>query len=150
MEEDGTDGVAPRDTIRAAVVEPKDLPHIWDRVAELLGPACEASHGQESLGTARQSLVRGTDGLFVVLDGDDIIGAVTYHVLDFETGLRLLDIPLAGGIDMDSQMGAVVGMFNHLKSSFMCDRVRVTGRKGWIRYMKQFGFVDTHYSVEME
>ena len=136
--------------IRAVVVEPKDLPHIWDRVAEHLGPACEASHGQETLGTARQSLIKGTDGLFVVLDGDEIIGAVTYHVLDFDTGLRLLDIPLAGGVNMDSQMGAVVGMFHQLKSAFMCDRVRITGRKGWIRYMKQFGFKDTHYSVEME
>lgn len=136
--------------IRAVVVEPKDLPRIWDRVAEHLGPACESSHGQETLGTARQSLIKGTDGLFVVVDGDEIIGAVTYHVLDFDTGLRLLDIPLAGGVNMDSQMGAVVGMFNQLKSAFMCDRVRITGRKGWVRYLKQFGFVDTHYSVEME
>jgi hypothetical protein len=136
--------------IRAVVVEPKDLPHIWDRVAEHLGPACKSSHGQETLGTARQSLIKGTDGLFVVLDGGEIIGAVTYHVLDFDTGLRLLDIPLAGGVNMDSQMGAVVGMFNQLKSAFMCDRVRITGRKGWVRYLKQFGFVDTHYSVEME
>jgi len=136
--------------IRAVLVEPKDLPVIWDRVAEFLGPACDASHGQETLGTARQSLMKGVDGLFVVLDGEEIIGAVTYHVNEFDTGLRLLDIPLAGGVDMDSQMGAVIGMFQHLKQAFMCDRVRITGRKGWVRYMKQFGFVDTHYSVEME
>lgn len=136
--------------IRAVVVQQSDLPAVWDQVAEFLGPACDVSHGQETLGTARQSLIKGVDGLFVVLDGNEIIGAVTYHVMEFDTGLRLLDIPLAGGVDMDAQMPAVIGMFNHLKSAFMCDRVRITGRKGWIRYMKQFGFVDTHYSVEME
>ena len=136
--------------IRAVIVEPSQLPAIWDRVAEFLGPACDVSHGQETLGTARQSLIKGIDGLFVVLDGEDIIGAVTYHVLDFDTGLRLLDIPLAGGVDMGSQMPAVIDMFHQLKSAFMCDRVRIVGRKGWVRYMKQFGFVDTHYSVEME
>ena len=39
---------------------------------------------------------------------------------------------------MDSQMPAVIDMFHALKRHFMCDRVRITGRKGWIRYMKQF------------
>ena len=139
-----------QEEIRAVLVEPKDLPQVWCRAAEFLGPACDASFGQETLGTVRQSLMNGIDGLFVVLDDDEIIGAVTYHVNDFDTGLRLLDIPMAGGVDMDSQMPAVIGMFKHLKSAFMCDRVRITGRKGWVRYMKQFGFVDTHYSVEME
>lgn len=149
MEETGTDGPVEQG-IRAVIVEPKDLPQIWDIVAEFLGPACDVSFGQETLGTARQSLIKGIDGLFVVLDGNEIIGAVTYHVMEYDTGLRLLDIPLAGGVDMDSQMPAVMGMFNHLKKAFMCDRIRITGRKGWIRYMKQFGFVDTHYTVEME
>ena len=139
-----------QEAIRAILVEPKDLPQVWCRVAEFLGPACDVSFGQETLGTVRQSLMNGIDGLFVVLDDDEIIGAVTYHVNDFDTGLRLLDIPMAGGVDMESQMPVVIGMFKHLKSAFMCDRVRITGRKGWVRYMKQFGFVDTHYSVEME
>ena len=139
-----------QEAIRAILVEPKDLPQVWYRVAEFLGPACDVSFGQETLGTVRQSLMNGIDGLFVVLDDDEIIGAVTYHVNDFDTGLRLLDIPMAGGVDMESQMPVVIGMFKHLKSAFMCDRVRITGRKGWVRYMKQFGFVDTHYSVEME
>lgn len=92
----------------------------------------------------------GRAGLFVVMDGDDTIGAVTYSTTDFATGLRLLEINYAGGVAMESQMPAVIDMFDYLKTTLMCDRVRVTGRQGWVRYMRQFGFQPTHYSVEME
>ena len=136
--------------IKASVVEPKDLPPIWDEVAELLGPACETSFGQDTIKTLRASLMSGNEGLFVIEDGGDIIGAVTYEVIGYDTGLRVLAINYAGGVNMEVQMPAVIEMFHALKRHFMCDRVRVTGRKGWIRYMKQFGFTDTHYSVEME
>jgi hypothetical protein len=139
-----------KDHIRANVVEPKDLPPIWDEVAELLGPACDTSFGQDTIKTLRASLMSGNEGLFVIEDGGDIIGAVTYEVICYDTGLRVLAINYAGGVAMDSQMPAVIEMFHALKRHFMCDRVRITGRKGWIRYMKQFGFTETHYSVEME
>ncbi len=136
--------------IKAVVVEPKDLPQVWEGVSELLKPACDRSFKQDTIETLRASLMRGKDGLFVIIDDDQLIGAVTYTVTDYDTGLRILDINYAGGVAMDTQMDAVIEMFHHLKTSFMCDRVRITGRKGWIRYMKQFGFTDTHYSVEME
>ena len=92
----------------------------------------------------------GNEGLFVIEDLNEIIGAVTYEVIGYDTGLRVLAINYAGGVAMDSQMAEVMDMFHALKRHFMCDRVRIMGRKGWIRYMKQFGFTDTHYSVEME
>ena len=136
--------------IRATIVEPKDLAPIWDEVSEFLEPACSTSFGQDTIKTLRASLMSGNEGLFVIEDGGDIIGAVTYEVITYDTGLRVLAINYAGGVNMDSQMPAVIDMFHALKRHFMCDRVRITGRKGWIRYMKQFGFTDTHYSVEME
>jgi len=135
--------------IRASIVDPKDLPSVWSDVAELLGPACDRSFGQETIQTLRASLSSGNEGLFIIED-DDIIGAVTYEVVNYNTGLRVLAINYAGGVAMKSQMPAVIDMFNRLKIAFMCDRVRIMGRKGWVRYMKQFGFTDTHYSVEME
>jgi hypothetical protein len=143
-----TDGSA--EAIRASVLEQKDLPQLWPILAELLGPACDRSFGQDTIQTLRASLMQGKEGVFVITEGEDIIGAVTYAPTDYDTGLRLLDINYAGGVAMDTQMPVVIAMFQHLKQAFMCDRVRITGRKGWIRYMKQFGFVDTHYSVEME
>ena len=136
--------------VRAVLVEPKDLPQIWGVLAELLEPACDRSFKQDTIHTLRRALMSGRDGLFIVLDGEDIIGAVTYTVTDYDTGLRLLDINYAGGVAMDTQMDVVIKMFRHLQAGLMCDRVRITGRKGWVRYMKQFGFTDTHYSVEME
>ena len=138
------------ESIRASVVEPKDLPPIWEEVSELLGPACDRSFGQDTIQTLRASLMRGSEGLFVIEDRSEIIGAVTYEVIAYDTGLRVLAINYAGGVAMDSQMPAVIDMFHALKRRFMCDRVRIMGRKGWVRYMKQFGFTDTHYSVEME
>ncbi len=138
------------DHVKASVVEPKDLPPIWEEVAELLGPACDRSFGQETIQTLRASLMSGSEGLFVIETLEDIIGAVTYEVITYNTGLRVLAINYAGGVAMESQMPEVIDMFHALRRRFMCDRVRIMGRKGWIRYMKQFGFTDTHYSVEME
>ena len=134
----------------ASVVEAKDLPAIWGQISELLEPACERSFDQDTIGTLRADLMSGRSGLFVVTDDQDIIGAVTYDVTDYPTGLRVLNINYAGGVAMGTQMPSVIEMFHLLKSRLMCDRVKITGRKGWIRYMKQFGFKPTHYSVEME
>lgn len=134
----------------ASVVEPKDLPAIWGQISELLERACERSFDQDTIGTLRADLMTGRSGLFVVTDGPDIIGAVAYDVTDYPTGLRVLNINYAGGVAMDTQMPSVIEMFHLLKSRLMCDRVKITGRKGWIRYMQQFGFKPTHYSVEME
>ena len=138
------------DNVSASVVDLRDMPQIWGVVSELLAPACERSQGQDTIQTLRASLMKGKEGLFVVRDGEDIIGAVTYQATEYDTGLRLLDINYAGGVAMGTQMPAVIDMFHRLKSAFMCDRVRIIGRKGWVRYMKQFGFKPTHYSVEME
>ena len=137
-------------SIKAVAIEPSAIPNIWGIVSELLEPACERSFDQETIRTLRASLVSGKEGLFVVADDGEIIGAVTYQVTTYDTGLRLLDINYAGGVAMETQMPVVIDMFHRLKESLMCDRVRITGRKGWVRYMKQFGFTDTHYSVEME
>ena len=126
--------------ITAAVVKQEDLNKVWPQVSELLGPACEYSHGQDTLQTLRRALMSGKDGLFVVADDGAMIGAVTFTINDFDTGLRLLDITYAGGVAMDTQMPTVIQMFHGLKEHYMCDRVRITGRKGWVRYMQQFGF----------
>ena len=136
--------------ITAAVVKQEDLNKVWPQVSELLAPACEYSHGQDTLQTLRRALMSGKDGIFVVADDGAIIGAVSFTINDFDTGLRLLDITYAGGVAMDTQMPTVIQMFHGLKEHYMCDRVRITGRKGWVRYMQQFGFQPTHYSVEME
>ena len=134
--------------VRAAIVEPKDLFAVWDRVAEFLGPACDFSKGRETLGTLRNSLLTGTDYLFVVLDGRDIIGAVTYNVTDFKTGLRLLDIPMAGGVAMDTQIDVVMEMIENLRRNLLCDRVTVTGRRGWVKRLAKYGFNQDMYTVE--
>ena len=126
------------DHVKATIVEPKDLPPIWEEVSELLELACDTSFGQDTIKTLRASLMSGNEGLFVIEEGGDIIGAVTYEVIGYDTGLRILAINYAGGVNMDSQMPAVIDMFHALKRHFMCIGVRITGRKGWIRYMKQF------------
>ena len=86
--------------LRVSVVDANDLPPIWDEVAELLGPACERSFGQETIETLRASLISGNEGLFVIETLDDIIGAVTYEVVTYNTGLRVLAINYAGGVAM--------------------------------------------------
>ena len=134
--------------VRAVLVEPKDLFAVWDQVAEFLGPACEVSRGRETLGTLRNSLLTGTDYLFVVLDGSDVIGAVTYSVMEFKTGLRLLDIPMAGGVAMETQIDVVMEMIENLRRNLLCDRVTVTGRKGWVRRLAEYGFKQDLYTVE--
>ncbi len=149
MEEVASDGSDDRDeVVRAVLVEPKDLFAVWERVAEFLGPACDFSQGRENLGTLRNSLLTGTDYLFVVLDGRDLIGAVTYNVTDFKTGLRLLDVPMAGGVAMDTQIDVVMEMIENLRRNLMCDRVTVTGRRGWVKRLAEYGFNQNMYTVE--
>jgi hypothetical protein len=149
MEEVASDGSGDtNEVVRAVLVEPKDLFAVWDRVAEFLGPACDFSQGRETLGTLRNSLLTGTDYLFVVLDGRDIIGAVTYNVTDFKTGLRLLDIPMAGGVAMDTQIDVVMEMIESLRRNLLCDRVTVTGRRGWVRRLAEYGFNQNMHTVE--
>ena len=149
MEEVASDGSGDtNEVVRAVLVEPKDLFAVWERVAEFLGPACDFSQGRENLGTLRNSLLTGTDYLFVVLDGRDIIGAVTYNVTDFKTGLRLLDVPMAGGVAMDTQIDVVMEMIENLRRNLMCDRVTVTGRRGWVKRLAEYGFNQNMYTVE--
>ena len=140
--EEATDGV------RALLVEPKDLYMVWDRVSEFLGPACDTSGGRETLGTLRKSLLTGIDHLFVIVDGKEVIGAVTYSVLEYKTGLRLLDIPMAGGVAMESQIGVVMDMIENLRRNLVCDRVTATGRRGWVRRLAEYGFKQRMYMVE--
>ena len=74
------------DHVRATIVEPKDLPPIWEEVSELLELACERSFGQDTIKTLRASLMSGNEGMFVIEEGGDIIGAVTYEVIGYDTG----------------------------------------------------------------
>jgi len=126
---------------------PKNLvPFIWPRVAKLFEKSIELACGECTENTEYDKLMTGRTSLFIVQDKDfNISLAFTTHVMEYDTGLRAMYIPMMGGTGLDSLchifMPAAIGIAKINK----CTEIRgMSVRNGWLRKLKKYGWESVH------
>ena len=133
------------------IADIKDLPHHWPRCVDHISRACDSTNGEMTIATNRDSVMKGDSWLIVVEDEyNNVLAAMTSHLMVCDTGLRILVIPSVGGDHMDEWADEFIDFVKQMRDMLLCDRIRGGGRKGWLRYLKQYGFREEYTVVDME
>lgn len=63
---------------------------------------------------------------------------------------RVLTILIAGGAQMDEWLTEVMAVIKRLAQEQQADSIRVAGRRGWVKALRDYGYKEIHTTVEME
>jgi len=122
---------------------PRDqIPNIWPRCAELLKPSLDFSKGRQNVETQYDRLISGSDMMWVMTDDDhkEIVAAITFNIMDYPTGLRLLQLMMIGGTGFPKWGDELDRKLTQFGKETGCKGIEHCGRMGWKRATKKFGY----------
>ena len=116
--------------MKATIVEPEDVPYIWDNVAPLLSKVIQHSEGELETDDYLSNLMSGSMQLWVVTEDGKIILSMVTQIIQFPQKKVLRTIALAG-----ERFKEVHSQFSDMLASYAlkneCSSLELWGRKGW-------------------
>lgn len=129
------------------------LEHIvahWNQIAPFLEKGIEFSNGEICIESIKEKLIDREIMLSVVFKDEQMIAAVTFEQITFDTGKRVLNIQLAGGDYLDEWFAQMEQLANDLAKHYSCEDIYIIGRKGWVKQMKRLGYSEVHTVLHKE
>jgi hypothetical protein len=114
---------------------------VWDKIEPILDRVIEVSNRELTTdGVKRRALLGET--LIVTICLDNVIIAVTVlDIVQFDSGLRAMYIPVVGGDYMDEWLEESFEVAKAIAKDFNCSEVRgLAARKGWLRRLKDMNW----------
>ncbi len=116
--------------MKATIVEPEDVPYIWDNVAPLLSKVIQHSEGELGTDDYLSNLISGSMQLWIVTEDKKIILSMVTQIIQFPQKKVLRTIALAG-----ERFKEVHSQFSDMLASYAlkneCSSLELWGRKGW-------------------
>lgn len=119
---------------------------VWPMITPHLEKVLDLVSDELTLEGIKSKAISGDILILTVCKGPDIIAALTLEIRTYETGLRVLHLPHLGGdefFEWRPQMDTVV---ESIAKDFDCHQLRIVGRRGWIKALKDLGW-EEHYVV---
>jgi hypothetical protein len=119
---------------------------LWEKMRPIIDDVVKYSHGEATTETAKEQILAGNLLPIVVFIEDEIVALTLIEIKTFDTGEKALFIPVFGGKYMSEWTGQMLNVLHAIAKDFGCSELRGIGaRKGWARYLKDFGWEE--YSV---
>jgi hypothetical protein len=113
----------------------------------LLKPAVEQSLGRFTLEDVYHLVVTQESHLWVVLDEDEIIATCTTTFTQYPRK-RMLTGQFLGGTRLMEWMGDLDEMLQRWGMDHGCAGIELTGRRGWVRALRDIGWNATFFITE--
>lgn len=117
-------------------VQAEQLPLVWEQVAPLLEKVFAHSNGEHTLETIYPLLANRDAQLWIGCD-KEIVHAGLTQVITFKTGKQIVEIFFLGGERMDEWLPHI-DIIEKWAKQIGCSEVRISGRKGWEKVMKEY------------
>lgn len=119
---------------RVALIDPNDLPKLWDQLEPLVKKACDWSQGQFTPQSVVDGILCGAYRLIAYMDCKDIVSIAVLSVSQFPTGLRILEVLLASGEQLRDWRSFQDQVAQYGKTNG-CSKFRMIGREGLQRML---------------
>jgi hypothetical protein len=129
------------DKYSLAAVPANMIDIIWDKVEPVLDRVVKVSNRELTLDGIKGRCINGKNLLVTVCAGKEIIAVVVLDVVEFESGLRALYIPVVGGENMNEWLADSFEVAKAIAKDFNCTEVRgLSVRKGWMRVLTKMNW----------
>jgi hypothetical protein len=134
-----------RSSAELVCVDPRRVLEIWPYVAPLLKAACVRT-GLNALADIEADILSGRSLLWLAWNGQAIEAAAATVLIETEIG-KVCIITACGGRAMRRWLPLIFEIENYAKAEG-CSRVRIFGRKGWLRALE--GFEEKYVIMDKE
>jgi hypothetical protein len=134
-----------RSSAELICVDPARVLEIWPHVAPLLKAACVRT-GLSAFADIETDILSGLSLLWIAWNGQGIDAAAATILINSEIG-KVCVITVCGGSAMKRWLLLLAGIENYANEEG-CTRVRIFGRKGWLRLLE--GFEGKHIIMDKE
>jgi len=117
-------------------VSPKRVCEVWPHVSPLLKAACRRT-GLDAFSDIEADILVGRSLLWVAWNGHAIEAAAATILINSEFG-KVCIITVCGGSNMTHWLPLIRQIENYARCEG-CRRVRIYGRKGWLRVLDGYG-----------
>lgn len=121
---------------------------MWDRISPGIERMVKKGIGLHTTKQIEQLALSGAWMVFIVEDQAKIKATIIAGITDGEK--RVFEIGMCWGTGMRDWSGEVYESLTTIARQLNCDSIAVTGRRGWIRYLKPRGFSEQMVTVVKE
>ena len=114
---------------------------LWDKIEPILDRVVRASNRELTTDGIKGRCISGHNLIVTVCLESEIIAVTVLDVVQFESGLRAMYIPVVGGEYMDEWLEESFEVAKALAKDLNCSEVRgLAARKGWMRRLKNMNW----------
>lgn len=123
---------------------------IWPDVERVLHRSVATAHGKFRLQDLHEGVMHGVYVLWVVLDGDEVIAAITSRIEQYPGPQRALALDWIGGSRMAEWLPIVQHTMAEYARDHECTHLEGFGRKAWGRWLAKYGWKPDYVAYRME
>jgi hypothetical protein len=123
---------------------------MWSAVEPHLARVTDIVSDETTTKHIREKALTGEVLIIVICKGADIIAAMTADIRTYDTGLKALHIPQLGGDDFFEFRDQLDLVITAIAKDFGCDQLRVIGRRGWVKALKDLGWEEQYVVLKKD
>lgn len=122
-----------------SVIPPEGVVPMWPKVRPYLSKAVEHTGGRYETDDILVALFNNEQHLWVAFNDEGVQGVAVTMFLSYPRK-SVLSILFCAGVDAKEWRGEMLSTLRKWAKDHGCDAIEACGRKGWTRYMEQYGF----------
>ena len=133
--------------ITAVPIEGVDI--VWEDAKRVLHKSVNTSAGKFEVEDLKQELKQGQLVLWLVMDGSEVLAALTSRVIEYP-GRRAMALDWVGGKHMRKWLPLVLNTLQKYATDCECKHIEGYGRKAWGRILQKYGWQPEYIAYRME
>ena len=133
--------------ITAVPIEGVDI--VWEDVTKVLRKSVETSSGKFEIEDLKSDLKNGVLVLWLVMEGRDVIAALTSRVIEYP-GRRAMALDWVGGSRMKEWLPSVLETLESYAADCGCKHIEGYGRQAWGKILQRYGWQPEYIAYRME
>jgi hypothetical protein len=128
-----------------------EVPMHWNRIAKLLLPVLQRDEVDNTLEDVHQFLLAGTMQAWHIGWETVLVTMIQPFGAHPQAPTRkVCQIVYCAGRDMEEWLEPAFLHLDTWRRSLACDRLRISGRRGWVGALRRFGFEETYTTLEVK
>jgi len=124
------------------LVEPRMVGRVWDLVEHFIISAMQRGHDTHTVEEIQRDVARGRLRVWIVHED----GLAVACALTMQDG-AVLRVTHLGGTEAENWLEELINTWVEWGFGQDCDRIEMTGRLGWIRKLKPYGFSEDYVKM---
>lgn len=124
-----------------AAVPANLVPILWPVLEPILERVIATSNGELTSAGIKRRAMAGETLIIAVCKNDAVVAVNVLDVVEFDSGLRAMYIPITGGDFMEEWLDDSLEVAKAVAKDLRCTELRgLASRDGWLRRLKQNGW----------